>query len=294
MERFPYVEAGTHLFRFMDPRANHFWSAVADMLAEQKLFLNSRTKFNDPYDSQPIIDGDLSNSAIRDYFKYTIEHPFNPNRSLKSTARILDMRATGRTHLNKKSVQNIKTELLKNASEFLDTAGLLSFSLTAENPLLWGHYAASFTGICAVFRRGKSDDSALSVCARVTYVDRRPHLPLSLLHELARLRMANLPYDNIADEVFFLAFLHKSSHWSQEQEARIYFPFNAFKKLPFNPNELIGFILAPNSSDEFERKMREEIKARRPSVAVYKSSLSRNDFRIIIPHQFTHHRPHAA
>ncbi len=278
----------------MDHRADHFWPSIRDLLCEHKLFLNSRTKFNDPFDSQPIIEDDLSSSAIRDYFKHTLENPFNPNRSAIGVARILELRATGRTHLKRKNVQGIKTSLLKLAQEFLDTAGLLSFSLNADNPLLWGHYAASFSGICAVFRRGISADSALSVCAKLTYVNRRPRLSLSLLHELATRRMDNLPYDRIADEVFYLAFLHKSIHWAYEQEARIYFPFSAFKKLSIKPDELVGFILGPQSSDAVAKKMRDEIKEWRPQIALHKAELSRNDFRIIIPHQFSNLHANAA
>jgi hypothetical protein len=294
MLKFPYIEPGTYLFRFMDHRADHFWPTVGDLLSQNKLFLNSRTKFNDPFDSQPIIEDDLTNSSIRKYFNHVLEDPFNPNRSAISTARILEMKATGRTHLTKKSIQEIKTELFKNAHEFLDTAGLLSFSLTADNPLLWGHYAASFSGICAVFRRGTSADSALSVCATVTYVDRRPRLLLSLLHRLATLQMDNLPYDRIADEVFYLAFLHKSGHWAHEREARIYFPFNALKKLPFKPDELVGFILGPKSSEDLEMKMRDQIGALRPSISLDRSTLSENDFRIVIPHRFVRQHAHAA
>ena len=43
-------------------------------------------------------------------------------------------------------VENIKAEMRQATDEFLDTAGLLSFSLTAENPLLWGHYASVVYG----------------------------------------------------------------------------------------------------------------------------------------------------
>jgi hypothetical protein len=238
MEKLSYVEAETYLFRFMDPRSKHFWSAISDMLSEQLLFLNSRTHFNDPYDSQPILENDLSNSAIRNYFNGMLERPHNPIRSPESVARILEMKATGRTRLKKKDIENIKAGLRKNTKEVLDTAGLLSFSLTAENPLLWGHYAASFSGVCVIFRRNQSLKSAFSVCAKVRYVSKRPRLAQSLLHELTVRRMASEPYDEIANQIFFLSFLHKSDHWAYEQEARIFPPFHAFKKLPFDSDEL--------------------------------------------------------
>jgi hypothetical protein len=294
MENFPYVETGTYLFRFMDHRSTHFWSALTQILSEQKLFLNSRRNYNDPFDSQPIIESDLSNSSIRDYLQSALADPFNPKRSPQATARILELRASGATSLKKKRLESIKGSLRENAQKILDNAGLLSFSLTAENPLLWGHYAASFKGVCAVFRRGISLKSGLALCARVAYVDERPRLRLSLIHEMTRRRMADENYDELAKQIFFLSFLHKSRHWAYEQEARVFCPFHAFKKLPFDPQEFVGLILGPNSSDELQTRIKDEVGKRRPSISLDKASLSPTEFRIIIPHKFIRHHADAA
>jgi hypothetical protein len=294
MNEIPFIDAGTYLFRFMDPRSPYFWPSVVDLLSEHHLTLNSRTRFNDPYDSQPIIVRDLSNLAIRRYLQDALQNPLNPTRSPLSAARLLHLKASGRTQFRRKNIEDIKLGLHESAKEYLDSAGLLSFSLTAENPLLWGHYAASFTGLCAIFRRGTSADSALSLSARVAYVDRRPRLPLSLMHEVARRQRAKIDFDEIAKEIFFLSFLHKSNHWAYEQEARIFHPFHAYKKLPFDPNELIGFLLGPNSSVELESRIKNEVAARRPSVSLDKAALSQTDFRIIIPHKFARHHANAA
>lgn len=287
MEKIPFIGAGTHLYRFLNPAARHFWPSIGELLSNQTLFLNSRTNFNDPYDSRPIVDNDLSTAAIRTYCQQAIQNPINPRRSITSVARILELKSSGRTHLNKKMIENIKIEMRQATDDFLDRAGLVSFSLTAENPLLWGHYAELFMGICAIFRRGISASSALSMCARVSYVNKRPRLPVSLFHQMAATRMLGGAYDDLANEIFFLSFLHKSVYWGYEQEARIFYPFSALEKLPFGPDELIGFILGPKSPPEFERRMRMEIATRRPSVVLHKSSLSETDFRIIIPHEFS-------
>jgi Protein of unknown function (DUF2971) len=278
----------------MDHRTDHFWLSIADMLSQQKLFLNSRTKFNDPYDSEPIIENDLSNSVIRKYIDEAVENPYNSKRTPSQIARIMSVKALGRPHLKKGGIESIKENLRTGANEFLDSCGLLSFSLTGENPLLWGHYAAAFTGVCAVFRRGTSTESALSICARVAYVDQRPRLALSPFQEMTRARMAGEPYDDLASEIFFLSFLHKSNHWSYEKEARIFYPFSAFEKAPFESSELIGFILGPKAPPSLEKRMREEIKMRKPSAALDRSSLSQNEFKVVIPHKFTHQHASAA
>jgi hypothetical protein len=294
MTDIPYIEPGTYVFRFLDPRGPHFWPAIADMLSERRLFLNSRTNFNDPFDSQPIIDNDLSNSAIREYCQDALRNPFNLNRSPLSIARINEFKESNRTHLTKRNVEGIKTYLRRSIEKYLDTAGLLCFSLVAEDPSLWGHFAASFTGICAVFRRSTSTASALSMCARVAYVRRRPQLPLSLFHEMTRRWMSNEPHDDLANEIFFRSFLHKSAHWQSEQEARIFLPFEALKKASFEYSELVGFILGAKCSPDLENKLRREIAARRGATEVCKSVLSCTDFRIMIPHKFTNQHARAA
>lgn len=129
------------------------------------------------------------------------------------------------------------------------------------------------------------------MCSTVSYVNKRPLLPMSLFHRLAISQMSGQINVDIANDIIFLSFLHKSDHWSYEREARIFFPFDAFKERPFDPDELIGFILGPNSSPELEARMRTEIAARQPSTALYKSVLSSNDFRIIIPRKFYHTYP---
>lgn len=290
MERIPFVEDGTHLFRFMNHHSKYFWPAINDMLSDQLLFLNSRTRFNDPYDSHPIVDSDLSTSAVRAYCDEAIQNPFNPMRTVTGVARILDLKVADRTRLTREMVKGIKSDMRQATEDFLDTAGLLSFSLTAENPLLWGHYAASFAGVCTVFRRGKSTTSCLSMCANVSYVGTRPRLPMSLFHNMTTRRMSGQSSEALENEIFFLSFLHKSNHWEYEQEARIFFPFGGSKKLSFDRTELVGFLMGPKSAPELEHKLRVEIAARRPSVALDRASLSNQDFRIIIPHKFTRRR----
>ena len=286
MEKIPFIPPSTYLFQFINPIAEHFWSAITDMFTKQELFLNSRTNFNDPFDSRPIVKNDLSNLAIRNYCEEAFQNPFNPLRSSASIAEIMQLRSAGRMRLSSKMIEGIKNYMRTATDDYLDDGGLLSFSLTAENPLLWGHYAGSFKGICAVFKRSNSTASALSMCSKVSYVDVRPILPMSLFHEMATSRMSGMPHEDLANDIFYLSFLHKSSHWSYEREARIFYPFGALKKLPFESNELIGFVLGPKSSSDLVQRLRNEIAAAKKPVALHKSFLSDRDFRIIVPHEF--------
>lgn len=108
MEGLSYTRKGTYLFRFMDHRTTYFWPTVVDMLSNHTLFLNSRKNFNDPFDSQPIVKNDLSNSALRNYLNRATKDPFNPERSFAATANILEMEAHGKAALPKHRLAEIK------------------------------------------------------------------------------------------------------------------------------------------------------------------------------------------
>jgi hypothetical protein len=290
MEQPTYIETGTYLFRFVDHRAPHFWAAITNLLSKHELFLNTRKNFNDPFDSQPVIEDDLSNRALRDYIGEAIKNPFNPTRSTMSVAKILEMRASGKTVLKKRELEKIKHILHKNAQKILDDAGLLSFSLEIENPLLWGHYAASFSGVCIAFKRGPFPKSGFVMCAEVSYVDERPRLPLSLIQEVARRRTAGEKHDDITNKILHRAFLRKSKHWSYEQEARIFYPFGAGKNIAFDPRELAGFILGPNSSDDLFKGIKRAISDRSTPVTLDKAALSQTEFRVVVPHKYLRNR----
>ena len=99
----PYVDPGTYLFRFMDHRTDHFWSAIPDILCEQKLYLNSRTHFNDPYDSRPEIEDDVRISALRAYADEMIQNPWRRERDSEEIFRILQLRAQGISGIGSKT-----------------------------------------------------------------------------------------------------------------------------------------------------------------------------------------------
>jgi len=267
----------------MDHRTDHFWRAITDILAEQKLYLTSRTKFNDVYDSHPQIEDDLSLSIIRKHATELIFNPWHPTQDSSLIPLILKLKEQGKTRLNREQLNNIKTETQRNAIEFLDECGLTSFSLKADHPLLWAHYAGGSTGVCIVFRRSTSMQSALSLCARVSYVEQRPRLPLRLIYEMVRARRENKSTEEFENRIFFLSFLHKAQEWQYESEARIFNPFYASKKVQFNRDELIAMIIGPKSPSDLEGRLRRMVSELAPAVQIHRASISRNGFEIVIP-----------
>jgi hypothetical protein len=286
MQDLPFVEPGTILFRFLDPGTNHFWPTMADLLGPQLLFLNSRTRFNDPFDSKPDIINDVSNSDIRAYTRDIFENPWRPERDTFDVARIWSLKAQRKTNLRGNQFKIIKEGIVAHTNEFLDECGLTSFSLVGDDPVLWGHYAAGSSGVCVVFKCGASPVSAFNVCARVSYVEHRPQLPTSLFIRMTKTQRAGLPFGKTANEIFYLSFLQKSKRWQYEHEARIFFPFAASTKVRFDKSELGAIILGPKASPECERQIRKLVADLSPSTEVFRASLSKNGFDVLLPKQF--------
>jgi hypothetical protein len=99
--------------------------------------------------------------------------------------------------------------------------------------------------------------------------------------------MAGDPINDIVNQICFLSFFHKSRTWEHEREARIYFPFHAFKKIDFDRHEFVGIILGPKSSPQLEDRLQETIREAGSSVQIHKATLSSNDFRVVLPEPFS-------
>jgi len=84
------------------------------------------------------------------------------------------------------------------------TKGLLCFSKTWKNPVLWGHYADKHKGICLGFKVPRG------AVKKIDYIDSRLLLP-----------------PDVPDEAFMEKLLFtKFSHWEYEQEYRAYLELN--------------------------------------------------------------------
>ena len=94
----------------------------------------------------------------------------------------------------------LRRALKKTKQQLSKTNGLLCFSKTWRNPVLWGHYADSHRGICLGF------DVPRTFLTEVKYVTCRPP-----------------PLPKVLDETFMKHLLFtKFSHWQYEQEYRAF------------------------------------------------------------------------
>lgn len=91
-------------------------------------------------------------------------------------------------------------DLLRKTLEKMDAnSGLICFSKSWQNPVMWGHYARSYTGMCLGF------DVPDNMLGQVNYIASR------------------FPWPSEADNHFIRKLLFsKFSHWSYEDEYRAY------------------------------------------------------------------------
>ena len=111
------------------------------------------------------------------------------------------------------SNQNLRNVLLKTKEEMSGMAGILCFSSTWKNPLLWGHYADKHKGICLGFEVPESS------CGKIDYVDSRLKAPDWFFQPFAQKSIQEKRLKFMKKMIYT-----KFSHWSYEEEYRIWTP----------------------------------------------------------------------
>jgi hypothetical protein len=97
------------------------------------------------------------------------------------------------------SDREFRKALKKTKSDMSKTKGILCFSKTWKNPLLWSHYADKHKGVCLGF------DVSNEIIEKVDYLSER------------------FPVPQVLDDAFMKKILFsKFEHWSYEQEYRAF------------------------------------------------------------------------
>ena len=109
------------------------------------------------------------------------------------------------------SNQRLRTALLKVKNKISETTGILCFSATWKNPVLWGHYAEKHTGICLGFEVPEG------LCNKINYVDSRLKFPYGFDQPSAQ-KLSQIERREFMQKVIYTKF----SHWSYEEEYRMW------------------------------------------------------------------------
>lgn len=181
----------THLYRYQRLTAHSLASLLNDTV-----WLSSPTAFNDPFDCAiPLSRGKLKESL--DYAISEIASRNNiPRERIANHDKVIDQ--------DEKAYELLRDSLKK----MMKRIGVLCFSATPSEILMWSHYANNHRGFCIEY--DFSEDSHLRKIAQpVCYRETIPELSLANLHDGAE--------NNFLDVCIFT----KAKQWQYEQEWRV-------------------------------------------------------------------------
>jgi len=139
----PQAQTQTVLYHFRHLDGEHReWTKK--ILTDSILYFSSPSEFNDPYDCKVHYCNRLSIAQLKEHY-YTVMKERLPSLSRKQ-CRAQVVQDT--KHLKPDEFISKMTDVMQSIA---DELGVLSFSATSTNILLWSHYAANHTGICLKF-----------------------------------------------------------------------------------------------------------------------------------------------
>ena len=154
--------------------------------------------------------------------------------------------------------------------ELNSTKGLICFSQTWSNPLLWGHYAEKHTGIALGF------DIPDHLLAPINYTEKRVRLPVDKSTDRVVL----------SDDVVGRLLITKFSDWAYEQEMRVFVQLDDTTReagmyfMDFSSElNLMEVILGPRCEFPISR-IRDLVSKEFPEARVSKARMAFRTFRV--------------
>lgn len=283
----------------------HFYKYVSADVA--KIILGNRTlrwttpaQLNDPFDAQCDLPLELDLQKIKDLVRpqlwkvYRGELEPHPKNQVGALLKLL-----GRTAKFPSDVELFREyessldqgyelmfqhlpALQAGLSRALSTIKMLCLTVSADNALMWSHYAASHTGVVLRFRSIPELDSPFGMARPINYV---AELPKLFSDELVAGTFAGTSVLD-EDDIFRKATFTKSDIWAYEKEWRITsgsgrFPDQPFEDNPFGADELDGLIFGLRTSENDISELR-GLAANYPNISIMRATRGRDSLLLLI------------
>ena len=230
------------------PRYVFKFAAITDYtlsaLSEKYFWFSKPSEFNDVFELPTKIPKQFNQHQLKKYMLTNLLYhlpkmgvPLPVDDNLEN---IFDEYLTSHPGIAEKlfsKLQEARKELVR----------IFCMSMRYDDPLMWAHYASSFTGICLVFDFPQLLNNQPWFAIQVKYVEKVPSydpVASSLQHHAS-----SEPYSNHA-----LQFQHdqiqfgiKLKIWEHEQEVRLGL-LDPNPIQPYSPESLVGIILGPRIS----------------------------------------------
>lgn len=242
-----------YLYRHLQGKHREWTKRI---LTKSVLYFASPAAFNDPFDCRVHFDSSkLSRRALK------IKHSkFLKQLSLNRSER----RAKASKDVHALKNEDIIAQVTRGIQEETYKLGVLSFSATGRNILLWSHYAAGHTGLCLKFV-ATSHTRFMGRALPVQYSEMYPRI--GLLDDPGR-----------QAEIFVLT---KAMDWQYEKEWRIIEDRGKGEGL-FPEELLVEVILGARMKQEDKEAVAEWIRERKSPVQLSQASVGPGSFSLDI------------
>jgi len=247
------------LYRYMYPKIQD----CKDIIIESKIYFISPLKFNDPFDCRIAFDYSGSPRELKKQYVKNFTKTYK--------------------HLGKKKIDKLASECVLHkvhsehtnfTNSILSKIGILSFSESNSNILLWSHYADKHRGLCFEFK-SSNNSPFFGVSWPVQY---KENYPLYKFVEIDR--------EQIIPELLLI----KSIDWKYEKEWRIikHPSTNALGEIPgngyhyFHHSELNGIIFGCRIDEAFKNQVIELSKLSKNELKLYQAQDRRTEFTVDI------------
>jgi hypothetical protein len=239
-----------------------------DIIVNNRIFLSSPAKFNDPFDCSINVNDRLS---FDDYIQFVKEG--GKRQGLEPSIienKISESKATGQ-------VPEIIQERLKGALNKIDEdnqrIGVLCLSETNKDILMWAHYGDDHKGICIEFER--TEENTLGDITRA-----RPIIYSKEYPRFSALDLLSTDAGGLINKLLYT----KSCQWSYEQEWRLTTAIgNKLVQIPGKITSIIFGVKTPQANIDIIQKLVANI-----DIVLKQAKQSSVDFSVIVESNISH------
>lgn len=265
--------------------------SVPIILETRKIKITNPNEFNDPFDCN-IPNFEIANKPLIDEIKRQLKKEIPELKNNKHSKEIALFEIQLKKEINELKML-VNQEFAKISNEWESIIGnfrVLSLAKSADNILMWSHYANYHTGVCIGF---KADSSIFKQCQKVDYGNGLTILN-GFINHLVRVIVKNIDIlsknahfadifsGKAADETInvFTEYLYmKRKEWNYEQEYRLVLPKTTdiiehtekISLIEFNKNDLEEIILGSKMSPDNIKELSDFIKQNYPGTLVKKA-----------------------
>jgi hypothetical protein len=252
------IEPALQFYKYRSLNGEYGIKTAEDIILHNRLFWQSPSAFNDPFDCGPSM---VLGGTAGDKRKFTKDAAHSPYPNASRAARRMRAKA-----MTSESLHRYEADMIRAFKGWMESSALTCFSKVPDSLLMWAHYADSHRGVCFVFEESMTPEPLL--VHDVVYRDERPLVDLTRINE---------------DEQFRGTLLTKGICWSYESEVRMF----EYRKPPgyrsFPAQCLTGVVLGSRVSDEHRACIESLIARRKQShLRLFKAQLSDTRFGLSI------------